>query len=399
MISILIIEDDASKAEKVSKAILESPEIKESDISIASDLIQARDLCRKNLYDLLILDLHLPNRIGDIPQSTAGSEFIKELNTSITLLRPFHIIGLTAHEDAFKESDPIFEYDLWRIIKYDPQTNSWYKQLTTKLQYLIESKKALLESQQYMYDLGIVTALHLPEYQSILDLQGEWVEVRTPNDSTIYHKGFFQKGDKKVSVIAACAQQMGVAAAAVLSAKLISQFRPRFLAMTGIAATVKDSDISLGDTLVADQSWDYESGKHKTIQDNPIFEPDPKCIPLDVGLKSKFQNIKTNNSFLDDIQRKWRGTMPKTRLQIHIGPVASGSAVIQNELIVQHIKSQNRKLIGLDMETYGVFFAAENCTYPKPKAFSIKSACDFADAKKSDDYQFYAAYTSAQSMS
>ena len=47
------------------------------------------------------------------------------------------------------------------------------------------------------------------------------------------------------------------------------------------------------------------------------------------------------------------------------------------------------------METYGVLYAANHCTKPRPIAFSIKSVCDFADSKKNDNYQNYAAHTSA----
>lgn len=398
MIRILILDDDKIKVDRVHECIKSIPEIVVEDVFVAKDLIQARDYCRKNLFDLLILDLQLPNRYGDEPQDMAGCEFIKELNASTTLLRPYHIIGFTAYEDVLKRADPLFENDLWRIIKYDIRTNNWRHQLTSKLQYLVTSKKSLLDANtcRHMYDLGIVTALHVPEFQSILDLPAGWIEVRHPNDSTIYYKGCFQNGGKTLSVIAACAQQMGMPAAAVLSSKLIAQFRPRYLVMSGIAAAVKGGDAKLGDILIADQSWDYESGKHKITDDKQFFEPDPRSIPLNVDAKEWFLHIQAKNSYLSDIQNAWRGGKPEGILRVHIGPIASGAAVVQDENIVEHIKAHSRKLIGLDMETYGVFFAAEHCTRPRPVPISIKSACDFADKNKSDQHQAYAAFTSAQ---
>ena len=398
MIRVLILDDDSAKADRVRECIESIPEILADDILIAKDLIEARDFCQRHLFDLLILDLRLPNRYGDTPQDMAGCEFIKELNASTTLLRPYHIIGLTAYEEILEKADPFFENDLWRIIKYDTRKNSWHKQLASKLQYLVTSKKTLLatNSSRHMYDLGIVTALHVPEYQSILDLPAEWVEIRHPNDPTIYHKGCFRNGEKKLSVIAACAQQMGMPAAAVLSSKLITQFRPRFLAMSGIAAAVKGGDAKLGDILIADQSWDYESGKHKITDNKQFFEPDPRSIPLSVDVKEWLLHLQAQKYFTSDIQNAWRGGMPEGTLKVHIGPIASGAAVIQDESIVAHIKAHSRKLIGLDMETYGVFFAAENCTQPRPIPISIKSVCDFADKDKSDQHQAYAAFTSAQ---
>lgn len=398
MIKILLLDDDQTKANRILQIIRNIPEILPNDIVSVQDLIQARDACRQNLFDLLILDLRLPNRAGDVPQDMAGCEFIKELNTSTTLLRPFHIIGITAYEEVLDMSDPFFEDELWRIIKYDASTTNWRRQLQSKLEYLVTSKKALLEANatRHSYDLGIVTALRMPEFQSILELPAEWGMLKQPNDQTIYHKGHFRKSKKELSVIAACAQQMGMSAAAVLTSKLIVQFRPRYVAMAGIAAAVRDSDAKIGDILVADRSWDYESGKHRTVAGKQVFDPDPRSIPLRVDIKEWFLHHQALNSFLSDIQNAWPGARPETTLRMHIGPIASGSGVVQDESIIAHVKSQSRKLIGIDMETYGVFFAAENSSQPRPVPLSIKSACDFADTNKSDEYQNYAAFTSAQ---
>ncbi len=57
----------------------------------------------------------------------------------------------------------------------------------------------------------------------------------------------------------------------------------------------------------------------------------------------------------------------------------------------------NRKLIGIDMEIYGLFYAAKSFAYlNKPIAFAVKSLSDFADHSKNDKYRMYAAHTSAQ---
>ena len=48
------------------------------------------------------------------------------------------------------------------------------------------------------------------------------------------------------------------------------------------------------------------------------------------------------------------------------------------------------------MEAYAVVYAVENAILPKPTAFVIKSVCDYADSQKSDQYQKFAAFTSAE---
>ncbi|MCR5208562.1 MAG: hypothetical protein K6C14_08820, partial [Eubacterium sp.] len=52
--------------------------------------------------------------------------------------------------------------------------------------------------------------------------------------------------------------------------------------------------------------------------------------------------------------------------------------------------------VGLDMESYSVFYTAKFSQSPRPVAIVIKSICDFADDEKSDRYQKFAAYTSSQ---
>ena len=255
----------------------------------------------------------MPNRDGDKPDDMAGCEFIKELNTSITLFKPYHIIGLTAFDDVLAKADPFFaDATSWRIIKYDPSSVDWRRSLASKLSYLVNSKKTLerAEADHHLYDIGIVTALHQPELQSVLDLPANWIDAKQLNDPTMYYRGQFTKDGKTLSVVAASAHQMGMAAAAVLALKLSLSFRPRFVVMTGIAAGVKEGAAKLGDILVADQSWDYESGKHKMIGDQQVFEPDPHSIPLSVNVKEKILQLKTANAFLNEIENLWRGPKP-----------------------------------------------------------------------------------------
>lgn len=52
--------------------------------------------------------------------------------------------------------------------------------------------------------------------------------------------------------------------------------------------------------------------------------------------------------------------------------------------------------IGLDMEAYGVVYAAQNATDPRPIPLVIKSVCDYANDEKTDQYQKFAAYTSCE---
>lgn len=83
---------------------------------------------------------------------------------------------------------------------------------------------------------------------------------------------------------------------------------------------------------------------------------------------------------------------------MHVGPIASGAAVLADGLTAVNIRGQHRELLGIEMETYGVYVAAEEAPSPRPSYFSLKSVVDFADGKKNDKYQRYASYTSAKAL-
>jgi nucleoside phosphorylase len=187
---------------------------------------------------------------------------------------------------------------------------------------------------------------------------------------------------------------MGMPAAAVLTMKIINNFKPNYLVMAGITAGIK-GQVNLGDILVADPSWDYGSGKIKDEEGEAVFYPDPQPIRLNPDIKELLTLISNNNSLLDEIKSKWPAEKPETSLKLHIGPVASGAAVLSHNSVIESIKKHNRKLLGVEMESYGVLYAATHCPKPRPIVIAIKSVCDFADSEKNDNYQRYAAYTSS----
>lgn len=234
---------------------------------------------------------------------------------------------------------------------------------------------------RYIYDIYIeVFTIVKPLYHPISPIR--------------FHKTFFTKTDgSHLSVIAVTVDIMGMNATSTLATQVIDLFHPRLIAMTGI----KD-EVNLGDILIANPSWDSGAGKIKKDKDSgeKLFELDMKQEPLDDDLYHQVRTLQDDTRFLNSIYEKFDADKPETHLKVRIGPVASGAAVIANSDIRKEINSQSRKLIGIEMETYGLYYAANHATKPRPKVISIKSVCDYADEEKSDNYQKYAAYTSAR---
>jgi nucleoside phosphorylase len=304
---------------------------------------------------------------------------------------------LTAFPEIREKAAQRFAEDLWMVIQYDISSDHWAEQLRRKVEYIL-----LVERSQpipgYEAFLGIVAALPTPELAAVLDgVPWEWSSIQLPSDASQYYEGKIRKDSDSRRVVAVAAPRMGMTAAAVTSMKMISAFRPRYLAMVGIAAGVKGR-CQLGDIVVADPSWDWGSGKISGVGAASRFQQAPDQIPMDSFLRAKVMLLARNEPVLDAIRRGWKGSTIDHVLRMYVGPAASGAAVLADKRTVEGIIDQHRKLLAIEMETYGVYAAAQGAPLPQPKVFSVKSICDYADDSKSDSHQAYASYTSAQAL-
>lgn len=258
--------------------------------------------------------------------------------------------------------------------------------------------KNVLKENHNAFDLAIITALNETEYEALLNLPVTIEQFNLEDDPTDYRK--FRIGN--TSVLIATDDTMGMAAATSLTTKLIAKFKPKYIIMSGIAGGVKDKEKNYGDILVARWSFNYESGKYKynIEKQQSVFEPNPEHVEMANSFLSKINRLKLNRPLLNEIAQGFlvdeKNIKPNANLKVFIGPVASGSAVIADSKRIDKIRAGNRKLIGIDMETFGVMYAAKSFSNTQfTKAISIKSISDFADQRKSDKYRRYAAYTSA----
>jgi nucleoside phosphorylase/CheY-like chemotaxis protein len=395
MLKILIVEDTPTKLRHIVKALQAVPECRMENIDQTGYANEAKRKLKETQYDLLILDIAIPERPDRAPSPEGGIGLLQEiLDRDHQYLRPKHIVGLTAFPNILAKVARKFEEDLWMVILYDASSSHWADQLRRKVEYilLVERSRPV---EDFASHLGIVTALHAPELKAVLDtVHWSWQKFQIKSDASTYFKGSFLRDGETREVVAVSAPRMGIAAASVSSMKLIAAFRPRYLAMVGIAAGVK-GQCNLGDVLVADPCWDWGSGK---VVGNGHFHQAPHQIGVESFVRSRLMLLEQDAPELDAIRRGWNGFEVQQVLRMHVGPMASGSAVLADENAVSKILRQHRKLVGIDMETYGVYSAAQESSLPQPKAFSIKGASDFADKKKGDAYRGYAAYTSAQAL-
>lgn len=381
---ILITDDNESKIKSI-KSELKSFGIHELDISSALNAAEARHLLSSKTFDLLLLDLILPTRSGSQPSADTGLDLLRQIIEDGDIPSPRVIVGITADEQALKDYDQEFRRLTTQILFVDPTQEEW----KVSLKYLISSIASSIANQQnYSTDICFITALRDPELLAVLSLPIDWQAEESFGNGILFQRGTYEHNSRKVSLICAHSNQMGLVAASLTTRLIIEKFKPRHIIMTGICGGIGNS-VRLGDLVVAEKSWDWQCGKwlhDGNFEASPDQkEASPDLVALTRGLDDKIKTFHDN----------YVGNRPPSKPNLLIGPMVSGSAVVESAEFHARFKMQHRKAIAVDMECYGVYFSSSMSPTPTPKFICLKGISDLADKDKSDNIQRYCSDLSA----
>lgn len=395
---ILIVDDASEKIGTILNVLKSIPNFDCSNVEYVLDLNLARQKLSSTFYDLLILDLNMPASLGDEPSMTAGIYFVDEVMNTNRIKKPTDIVILSAFDDSLQSFKKKIERAGFIALQYNETSDEWKSFLQSKVHYLqlCQTQRRIVQRLPDC-DVMLLTAVQV-ETSAILSWDCTWNELSIDGDPTKYRQTTLNANGKEISLIHAQLSEMGMTSAATLTSKAISHFRPKYVIMTGIAAGL-EKDANLGDIMVATAVWNYSSGKYEEVvegkQIKTALSPDPKYISINSAIEEKLR-FADYKEFLSTTKKSYSGTSPEHELNVHFGPMACGVAVVASiEVVEEQIKAHARKTLGLDMESYGVYFASQSTTNPATEAIVIKSISDFADRKKGDGVQPYAAYTSS----
>lgn len=393
---ILITDDAQARYSQLVERLIENGIDRES-ICFAVSRSQAVEMLEKEYFDLLLLDLLIPMWPGYAADNVQNSLSILEDINQDLLIRPGHIIGITSDKTLLTETGGNFQNSTWRIVEYSPANNEWIDTVISSVSYLNKNTNKIGRSDCENVDLAIICALQSPELNEVLKLPWNWSAAEPISDQIFVSKGNFNSNNKNYSVIATTTDQMGMVSAALLSQSIISFFCPKAIVMTGICAGV-EGRVKGGDILLADPVWDYQSGKLVADEDGvAMLKCDPTQLHADPVVVSQSKNFFDQKIAMKILANFHGDATHLTMPNVKIGPVASGSMVLSDGATIKSIQDvQHRKLLGVEMEIFGMYAAVNSSPCPRPKVFALKAVCDFGDSKKGDDYQTYAAYTSAK---
>ena len=218
----------------------------------------------------------------------------------------------------------------------------------------------------------------------------DWSDLVVEGDPQRYREAFVEKDGRRLRVICARQDEMGMTASAVLTMKTIALFSPEYVVMPGIAAgtgnLIEEKDQEYGDVLLADSVWNYSNGKYVSPHQAEIVFGDVGFDPRPTVVEISGYHVRKIDEYIDSKENEF---------YVHKGPLASGTAVVANEMILKkQVMASFRNTEGVEMEGYGVAYAAVHAPEPRPSIIIAKSVCDFADDRKDDIYQKFAAYTS-----
>jgi len=393
MVRVLIVDDHPSRYKLVTDR-LEACGLQRSDIKFVQSTNDAQAELETHQYDLLVLDILIPAWPDLEPDQINSADLLFSIQSGDDLLKPRFIVGITADLNGSESTLDEFKRNTWTVIEYSQVDDTWVEQIVNCVNYLKEGGHERPPA-DYTFDLAVICALKEPELEQVTRLPWNWEASKPLDDVTFFREGVLCVEGKKYRVAAVHAPRMGMVSAAVLANKVIERLRPRVLAMTGICAAHK-SKAQLGDVIVADPAWDFQSGKLKIEKNKPVMEFSPHQIPMSAHLRGRFEDMAGDAHLSAEIVSDFGSEAP-SGFRLRIGPVASGSAMLADGQVIEEIRQfQNRDLIGVEMEIYGVYAAAEQASSPQPKCFAIKGVCDFADPDKHDGAQRFAAFASAQ---
>jgi len=193
-------------------------------------------------------------------------------------------------------------------------------------------------------------------------------------------------GERRVAVLPMAG--MGNVNAAIATREAVAVWNPELLLLAGIAGGFDTDDAQYGDVLVPEQVVGYEQGKI-----------------VDGETRARYQAFRASSKFLRTCHfltsTKWFTDIPEAPPvkdesarppDVRFGVVASGEKVIADKEWGENLRHVWPKAIGVEMEGIGFAQAA----YDREVPFGvIKAISDFADRKKSDNWQPYAASVAA----
>jgi len=174
-------------------------------------------------------------------------------------------------------------------------------------------------------------------------------------------------GSESYSIAIFCLNGMGNTNAGIDVTNALRDLNPSHVFMFGIAGGIKE-EVNLADVIIPDNIFYVGLGKHRSSG----VEIRPETLRIDPLLLQRLHAYGFQHG--NDKQYK-----------VKIGPFAVSEQVLANNNAITELRKIHPKIIGVEMESYGVGLAVFK--YGNASFAAIRGISDHADEHKTDDYR------------
>lgn len=392
---VLVVHDRDDVRSQIKDVILGA--VPHAIICEAVDGIRTREKLTGTLYDFAVVDLTIPNVKG---RGNVGFSVIEgileELFAGSPMLVPSNLIGITRDADALDLVNNNIGPHLMAVLREVDGDDDWKKQLGDRTLYAenaIKSKSSALLT-RYDYDALIFTALdkELSPYRDLFEISEH---PQIPGLGTFFFTDLSGKPRKGACFAIGRAGQPSAASEAQ---GLICQLRPKLAIMTGFCGGIPKK-AEFGDILFAEMALDWDYGKWKPNESVSRLYARPEPISIRNSAIHRIardiveHGLKSESRLAAEMAILSNGEILKPSFKLI--PFASGSAVIGDHDVLGSVKSLNESVGGVDMESYGFYYA---CRYPHaaaPEFLCIKAVADDCGIEKDDRLHKVCCFASA----
>ena len=392
-LKVLFVEDELHKKTRLLDTIKKYPGLFDEP-QMVETTAKALELLASNRYDLLLADLILPRQYRGEVSEANGVDLLESVEQFEDTCGAAYTLSISRADQLAPETQKFFLGRPWGLLRYRDDTTSCLEDIISIAQYIQKAQAGLAERNPDV-DVLIITALLEPEFVSVERALPSLGAVRPLDERQYYRLGELVLSEtSKLSIAVAHCERMGPVHAAVSTSKLCQVLRPKLVVMAGICAGFPKKT-EIGDVVAAETAWLWQDGKFSVEDGVSAFQESPHQVHVSPIVKQCLLEMKRDESIWNAFgaaSRKVGVVTPK----LVCGPVATGAAVLADAKVRDYIaKTQHRAVVGLDMETYPVYVAAESSSSVK-HFVSLKSVCDTGDKEKGDGHQAYAADVSAE---
>lgn len=141
MIKILIVEDDSNKLQKITQSLLQVDGVELGSVTNEVDATSAKIHLSHTFFDLLVLDIAIPERIDQEVAEDGGLQLLDEVLARDKYKQPGHVIGITGFADIYEKAKERFSRESLTVIYYDLTSAEWSYRLQAKLKQVVRSNR------------------------------------------------------------------------------------------------------------------------------------------------------------------------------------------------------------------------------------------------------------------